>query len=143
MPAAQREAQNAAAVGPEVPQPYYILGLIAKLQNKPEEALAAFQRVLKIDPGDVATNINVGQIYSPQRKYPEAIAAVAGRSPPTYNRHRASTILGRLLRAARVPMDLRQPNAFSVTERAALHHWTELLIKAVTPSPASRRQPIC
>ena len=75
LPAAQREAQNAAAVAPEVPQPYYILGLIAKLQNKPVEALAAFQRVLKIDPGDVATNINVGQIYSQQRKYPEAIAA--------------------------------------------------------------------
>ena len=75
LPAAQREAQNAAAVAPEVPQPYYILGLIAKLQSKPDEALAAFQRVLKIDPNDVGTNINVGQIYSQQRKYPEAIAA--------------------------------------------------------------------
>jgi tetratricopeptide (TPR) repeat protein len=75
LPAAQREAQSAAAVAPEFPQPYYILGLIAKLQNRPDEALAAFQRVLKIDPGDVGTNINVGQIYSQQRKYPEAIAA--------------------------------------------------------------------
>jgi tetratricopeptide (TPR) repeat protein len=75
LPAAQREAQNAAAVAPEVPQPYYILGLIAKLQSKPDEALAAFQRVLKIDSGDVGANINVGQIYSQQRKYPEAIAA--------------------------------------------------------------------
>ena len=75
LPAAQREAQSAAAAAPDVPQPYYILGLIAKLQNKPDEALASFQRVLKIDPGDVATNINVGQIYSQQRKYPEAIAA--------------------------------------------------------------------
>ena len=75
LPAAQREAQNVAAATPEVPQPFYILGLIAKLQNRPDEALAAFQRVLKIDPADVATNINVGQIYSQQRKYPEAIAA--------------------------------------------------------------------
>ena len=50
LPAAQREAQNAAALAPEVPQPHYILGLIAKLQSKPDEALAAFQRVLKIDP---------------------------------------------------------------------------------------------
>ncbi|HWN08644.1 MAG TPA: FG-GAP-like repeat-containing protein [Pyrinomonadaceae bacterium] len=73
--AAQREAQNAAALSPDVPQPYYILGLIAKLQSKPEEALAAFQRVLKIDPNDVGANINVGQLYSQQRKYPEAIAA--------------------------------------------------------------------
>src|SRR5688572_7473860 len=62
LPSAQREAQSAAAVSPDVPQPYYILGLIAKLQSKPEEALTAFQRVLKIDPNDVGTNINVGQL---------------------------------------------------------------------------------
>ncbi len=75
LPAAQREAQNAVALAPDIPQPHYILGLIAKLQSKPEEALAAFQRVLKIDPNDVGANINVGQLYSQQRKYPEAIAA--------------------------------------------------------------------
>ena len=75
LPAAQREAQNAATMSPEAPQPYYILGLIAKLQSRPEEALTAFQRVLKIDPNDVGTNINVGQLYSQMRKYPEAIAA--------------------------------------------------------------------
>jgi tetratricopeptide (TPR) repeat protein len=75
LPAAQREAQSAATLSPQIPQPHYILGLIAKLQGKPEEALAAFQRVLKIDPNDVGANINVGQIYSQQRKYPEAIAA--------------------------------------------------------------------
>jgi tetratricopeptide (TPR) repeat protein len=75
LPAAQREAQNAAVLAPEAPQPYYILGLIAKLQSKPDEALAAFQGVLKIDPNDVGTNINVGQLYSQQRKYPQAIAA--------------------------------------------------------------------
>jgi hypothetical protein len=75
LPTAQREAQNAALVAPAAPQPQYILGLIAKLQNRPDEALLAFQRVLKIDPNDVGTNINVGQIYAQQRKYPEAIAA--------------------------------------------------------------------
>jgi len=68
--AAQREAQNAATLAPGAPQPLYILGLIAKFQNRPEDALAAFQRVLKIDPNDVGTNINLGQIYSQQRKYP-------------------------------------------------------------------------
>ncbi|HVQ36769.1 MAG TPA: FG-GAP-like repeat-containing protein, partial [Pyrinomonadaceae bacterium] len=75
LPGAQRQAQHAATLAPEAPQPYYIQGLIAKLQSKPDEALAAFQRVLKIDPNDVGTNINVGQLYSQQRKYPEAIAA--------------------------------------------------------------------
>ena len=75
LPGAQREAQAAATVSPEVPQPYYIIGLIAKLQSKPEQALAAFQRVLQIDPNDVGTNINLGQLFAQQRKYPEAIAA--------------------------------------------------------------------
>jgi tetratricopeptide (TPR) repeat protein len=75
LPAAQREAQNTAALAPAAPQPHYILGLIAKVQNRPDEALIAFQRVLKIDPNDVGTNINVGQIYAQQRKYAEAIVA--------------------------------------------------------------------
>jgi TolA-binding protein len=75
LPGAQREALNATALAPDAPQPYYILGLIAKLQSRPEEAVAAFQRVLKIDPNDVGANINLGQIYSQQRKYPEAVVA--------------------------------------------------------------------
>ncbi|HUS13070.1 MAG TPA: FG-GAP-like repeat-containing protein [Pyrinomonadaceae bacterium] len=75
LPAAQRAAQNAALLMPAAPQPLYILGLIAKSQSRLDEALTAFQRVLKLDPNDVGTNINVGQIYSQQRKYPEAIAA--------------------------------------------------------------------
>lgn len=75
LPAALRQAQVAAGLAPTAPQPPYILGLIAKLQSRLDDALIAFQRVLKIDPNDVGTNINVGQIYSQQRKYPEAIAA--------------------------------------------------------------------
>ncbi|MGH9874239.1 MAG: FG-GAP-like repeat-containing protein, partial [Pyrinomonadaceae bacterium] len=75
LPAAAREAQTAATLIPAAPQPYYILGLIAKLQSRADDAVAAFQKVLKIDPNDVGTNINLGQIYAQQRKYPEAIAA--------------------------------------------------------------------
>ncbi|HEU4597796.1 MAG TPA: FG-GAP-like repeat-containing protein [Pyrinomonadaceae bacterium] len=72
---ARREALAAAALAPEAPQPHYVLGLLSKSENKPEEALAAFQRVLKIDPRDVGANVQVGQIYAQQRKYPEAVAA--------------------------------------------------------------------
>jgi tetratricopeptide (TPR) repeat protein len=75
LPAAQREAQNATTLAPEAPQPYYMLGLIAKLQNRPDDALTAFQKVLKFDPNDVGANINLGQLYAQQRKYQEAIAA--------------------------------------------------------------------
>jgi Flp pilus assembly protein TadD len=61
---------------PSAPQPVYVLGLAAKTQNKPEEAIVAFQKVLRIDPNDVGANVNLGQLYAQQRKYPEAIAAL-------------------------------------------------------------------
>lgn len=75
LPGAQKEAQSAIALAPSAPQPYYILGLIAKTQARSDDAVAPFQQVLKLDPNDVGANVNVGQIYSQQRKYPEAIAA--------------------------------------------------------------------
>ncbi len=74
VPGAEREAKTALTFAPGAPQPYYILGLISKA-TKPDEAVASFQHVLKIDPNDVGANINLGQIYSQQKKYPEAIAA--------------------------------------------------------------------
>src|SRR6185503_16546905 len=76
LPAAQKELQAAIVAAPSAPQPHYLLGLAAKTQNKPEEAIAAFQKVLRVDPNDVGANVNLGQLYAQQRKYPEAIAAL-------------------------------------------------------------------
>jgi len=75
LPGSQKEAQTAIAASSDAPQPFYIQGLIAKSQNRSDEALAAFQHVIKLDPNDVGANINMGQIYAQQRKYPEAIAS--------------------------------------------------------------------
>ena len=72
---ALQAAQTAAKNAPDKAQPHYILGLIAKNQNRADDALTAFKRVLEIDPQDVGTNVNLGQIYMQQRKYAEAIAA--------------------------------------------------------------------
>src|SRR5438105_7108125 len=72
---AKREAQKALNQDPNKPQPHYILGLIARAQNRFAEALAEFQSVLKIDPDDVGSNINLGQIFSQEKKYVEAIGA--------------------------------------------------------------------
>ena len=36
--------------------------------------MAAFQRVRQIDPRDVGTNVNLGQVYLQQRRYTDAIA---------------------------------------------------------------------
>jgi tetratricopeptide (TPR) repeat protein len=71
---AQREAEKAAAASPNAPQPPYVMGLIAKSQNRTEDAIAAFLRVLKIDPRDTGANVNLGQLYAQQKKYAEAIA---------------------------------------------------------------------
>ncbi|MET0622322.1 MAG: FG-GAP-like repeat-containing protein [Pyrinomonadaceae bacterium] len=73
---AQKEAEAAAALSPNAPQPAYLLGLIARQQNRVEDAAAAFQRVLKLDPRDVGANVNLGQLYAQQRKYAEASAAL-------------------------------------------------------------------
>ncbi len=74
--AAQKEAEAAAAASPNAPQPQYVLGLIARQQNRTEDAAAAFQRVLKLDPRDVGANVQMGQLYVQQRKFTEAVAAL-------------------------------------------------------------------
>ena len=86
LPAAQRELQSAATAAPNAPQPHYVLGLLAKTENKPAEAIAAFQKVLAIDPQDVGANVNLGQLYTQQRKYAEAIAVLrTGLAAEPYN----------------------------------------------------------
>ncbi|HEV2912508.1 MAG TPA: FG-GAP-like repeat-containing protein [Pyrinomonadaceae bacterium] len=72
---AQREAEAAAALAPDAPQPLYIMGLVARSQNRADDAINAFQRVLRIDPRDVGANVNLGQLLAQQRKYAEAVAA--------------------------------------------------------------------
>src|SRR5262249_40547497 len=72
---ALREAKAAAEALPGSPQGHYVLGLIARSQNRMADAIEEFTRVLRIDPRDPGTNINLGQLYMQQRKYPEAIAA--------------------------------------------------------------------
>src|SRR6185503_18583425 len=76
LPAAQKELQAAIAAAPTAPQPHYVLGLAAKTQNRTEEAIAEFQKVLQIDPNDVGANVNLGQLYAQQRKYQEAITVL-------------------------------------------------------------------
>ena len=73
MAGAAREASEAAKLIPSAPQPHYVLGLIARAENRGTDALQEFRRVHQIDPDDVGTNVNLGQIYLEQRQYPQAI----------------------------------------------------------------------
>ena len=70
---ADREAAAAAIELPAALEPSYLRGLVARAQNRPNDALAAFGAVLEADPIDVGTNINLGQIYLEARDYPAAI----------------------------------------------------------------------
>lgn len=73
---ARREAEAAAALAPSAPQPRYILGLVAKGQNRPDDAVAAFLKVLAFDPADVGANVNLGQVHLAQKRYAEAVGAL-------------------------------------------------------------------
>lgn len=59
---------------PNSPHTNYILGLIGRTENNQDASIAAFHKVLAIDPLDVGTNVNIGQILSQRRQYDEAIA---------------------------------------------------------------------
>ncbi len=73
--AAQKEIIAARASMPDRPQPDYVLGLIARGAGRTAEAIDAFTRVQKMDPDDVGTAINLGQLYRQERKFQEAVDA--------------------------------------------------------------------
>jgi cytochrome c-type biogenesis protein CcmH/NrfG len=75
-PGAGREATEAARLLPSAPQPHYILGLVARADNRTTDAVREFERVRQIDANDVGTSVNLGQIYLEQRQYPQAIAVL-------------------------------------------------------------------
>jgi tetratricopeptide (TPR) repeat protein len=88
--AARVEAEAAWRQAPAALQPPYLLALIARLDNREDEAIAHLQRVLAADAKDAGANLLLGQIYQQQRKLPEAVVAfrVAVAAEP-YN---ASTV---------------------------------------------------
>jgi Tfp pilus assembly protein PilF len=73
---AVREATEAARLLPSAPQPPYLLGLLARAENRTADALREFERVRQIDAADVGTSINLGQIHLEKQEYPQAIAAL-------------------------------------------------------------------
>ncbi|HTI65792.1 MAG TPA: FG-GAP-like repeat-containing protein, partial [Gemmatimonadaceae bacterium] len=72
--AALPEARPAATALPDAPQPAYVLGLIARAENRTDEAIAEFRKVLQIDPVDAGANVNLGQLLLQSRQYADAVA---------------------------------------------------------------------
>jgi Tfp pilus assembly protein PilF len=72
---AKAAAQKALVSDASAPQTHYILGLIARTDNRFEDAIKEFQSVLAVDNEDVASNVIIGQIYVQEKKYEQAIAS--------------------------------------------------------------------
>lgn len=71
-----REAAEAARLLPSAPQAPYILGLVARADNRETDAARFFERVRELDSRDAGAAINLAQIYLQQRKYGEAAAVL-------------------------------------------------------------------
>jgi tetratricopeptide (TPR) repeat protein len=74
LPGGRAAAEEAAAAQPAALQPPYILGLIARMENRADDAVVSLRGVLAADPQDVGANLTLGQVYLQQRRYDEAIA---------------------------------------------------------------------
>ncbi len=76
--AAAMKAATAASASPAAP-PHadFVLGLIARNENREDDALAAFRRVLEADPDDVASLVNLGQLQLQRREYAAAVPVFA------------------------------------------------------------------
>lgn len=70
---AEIEARAAQAGMADAPQPSYLLGLIAKAQNRPADAVAAFRRALALDPADAGIHIQLAQVLLQQRETADAV----------------------------------------------------------------------
>ncbi len=94
------EAQAALKLAPASLQAQYVLGAAYKKDRQYDESLAAFNKVLTVDPKDPYTNIQIGQIYSTKQKYAQA-AEVFRRAleAEPYNSTAAYSLAQALIRA--------------------------------------------
>jgi tetratricopeptide (TPR) repeat protein len=53
-------------------EPHFVGGLIARADNRLDDAAAAFQRVLDMDAADVGSRVQLGQVRLAQRQFREA-----------------------------------------------------------------------
>ncbi|HWJ55091.1 MAG TPA: tetratricopeptide repeat protein, partial [Vicinamibacterales bacterium] len=108
--AARTELEAARSALPGRAEPDYVLGLIARAEDRVDDAIAAFSRVRAIDPSDAGAATNIGQLYLQQRDYPKAIEVLraAGAAEP-YNATAAYGLATALTRSgdpgARAAMD--------------------------------------
>ncbi len=70
---ARQAVEDARRQLPDAPQPLYTLGLIARAQNDPAAAAAAFTRVLMLDPADIGAKVNLALVRFQQARYRDVV----------------------------------------------------------------------
>src|SRR5882672_11261567 len=67
LPEATTALQHAAAQAPNNPRIWYVSGLVYRSDNKPQQSMEAFQRVLKLDPSNADSHYFLGSLLLDQR----------------------------------------------------------------------------
>jgi len=73
---ALHEATDASNLMPNASQPSYVLGLIARAQNRNDDARRFLEKVRQADPDDVGAAVNLAQIDLEDRRYDDAVSAL-------------------------------------------------------------------
>jgi Tfp pilus assembly protein PilF len=112
---AAREASTAASRLPGRAEPHFVSGLIARADNRLEDAAAAFRRVLEIDATDLGAQVQLAQIRLAERQYAEAarfFEAALAREPfnatAAYGLSQALARAGQRVRAAQATARFQQ-----------------------------------
>lgn len=87
------EARAAQAADPDAPEPAYLLGLIARAQGQPEEAMQQFERVLRLDADDPGARVHLAMTLLEERRHADAAAmAESALAVEPYNATAAYTV---------------------------------------------------
>ena len=74
LPGAAAALQHAAAQAPNNARVWYVLGLLYRIDSKPQQSVEAFQRVLKLDPSNADSHYFLGSLLADQQNLPAAAA---------------------------------------------------------------------
>jgi tetratricopeptide (TPR) repeat protein len=74
LPEAMIALQHAGAQAPMDPRVWYVFGLLYRSDNKPQESIEAFQKVLKLDPSNADSHYFLGSFFLDQHDLPAAAA---------------------------------------------------------------------
>jgi Flp pilus assembly protein TadD len=74
LPEAATALQHAAAQVPNNPRIWYVFGLLYRSDNKPQQSMEAFRRVLKLDPANADSHYFLGSFLLDEHDLPAAAA---------------------------------------------------------------------